>query len=210
MRSDAALSRLTQSEQDTLFDWLCTHTYDWVLKQVALPPPEGFGLRTHINSLARFYQQRFAQIRERDFQQLLAQKDVSPGDASISARSSGAELFYSNAEASLAHLTYLLSQSPPSIANFRAIARVLKDRDETALKQEFIEISRQQLDLGRQRLQFDRTQFEYNAARAAIALLPDLVAIDGARDIDDEAKIWKVRDRLFGASPSNPQKEESK
>ena len=41
-----------------------------------------------------------------------------------------------------------------------------------------------------------------HAARAAIALLPELIAINQMRDIDDEAKIWRVRDRLFGASPT--------
>ena len=44
------------------------------------------------------------------------------------------------------------------------------------------------MPLARERPQFYRGQFEYNAARAAIALLPELVTIDQLKDIDDEAK----------------------
>src|SRR6476661_3421979 len=72
MRSDAALFALTEEQQADLFDWLTTDTYDVVLKRIAQPPPEGFGIKTHINSLYRFYEQRQAQLRAHDLVALAA------------------------------------------------------------------------------------------------------------------------------------------
>ena len=66
MRSDAALSKLTGEQQADLFDWLTTDTYDVVLKRIVQPPPVGFGIKTHINSLYRFYEQRQAAFRAHD------------------------------------------------------------------------------------------------------------------------------------------------
>src|SRR3954462_14367721 len=66
MRSDAALSKLNEDQQADLFDWLTTDTYDVVLKRIAQPPPDGFGIKTHLNSLYRFYEQRQAAIRAYD------------------------------------------------------------------------------------------------------------------------------------------------
>src|SRR4051812_22731342 len=70
MRSDAALSILTEEQQADLFDWLTTETYDVVLKRIAQPPPYGFGIKTHLNSLYRFYEQRQAAIRAHDLHRL--------------------------------------------------------------------------------------------------------------------------------------------
>src|SRR5678809_866429 len=70
MRSDAALASLTEEQQADLFDWLTTDTYEAVLKRIAQPAPKGFGIKTHINSLCRFYELRQAQIRARDLADL--------------------------------------------------------------------------------------------------------------------------------------------
>jgi hypothetical protein len=51
MRKDCALSVLSEEQQADLFDWLTTDTYDVVLRRIAQPPPDGFGIKTHINSL---------------------------------------------------------------------------------------------------------------------------------------------------------------
>jgi hypothetical protein len=89
-------------------------------------------------------------------------------------------------------------------ATYRAVSRGLYQQQDARIKREFLEIAREQVALGRDRLQLDRAQFEYNAARAALSVLPELIAIDQLTNIDDEAKIWRVRDRLFGASPIAP------
>jgi hypothetical protein len=210
MRSDAALSRLTEEQQADLFDWLTTDTYDVVLKRMAQLPPKGFGIKTHTNSLFRFYEQRQAQIRAHDLATLiqegratLSQRAATASDSATQSSVLGPQSFFSAAGAAFAHSTYILANSPLTPAAYRAVSRTLHQHEDIAVKREYLDIARQQLALGRERLQFDRAQFEYNAARAALALLPELIAIDQITNIDDEAKIWRVRDRLFGTSPTS-------
>src|ERR1051325_872463 len=228
MRSDAALSKLTGEQQADLFDWLTTDTYDVVLKRIVQPPPVGFGIKTHINSLYRFYEQRQAAFRAHDLAALTIGKregesplepTSSPAAASNKGRAGAPraplppfthdpgrrpqDSFLSAASAAFAHATYILANSPLTPATYRAISRTLHQNEDICVKRESLDVARQQLALSRERLQFDRAQFEYNAARAALAILPELIAIDQMTDIDDEAKIWRVRDRLFGASPAS-------
>jgi hypothetical protein len=235
MRSDATLSKLTEEQQADLFDWLTTDSYDVVLKRIAQPPPKGFGIKTHINSLYRFYEQRQAQLRAHDLANLVAIQTVS--DSVLSPQSSPTkdsssaltpqssptndshsapsaqncsstqdpglrpqDLFLSASGAAFSHSTYILANSPLTPATYRAVSRSVHQHEDISVKREYLDLARQQLALARERHQLDKTQFEYNAARAAIALLPELIAIDQMTNIDDEAKIWRVRDRLFGAS----------
>jgi hypothetical protein len=203
MRSDAALANLTEEQQADLFDWLTTDTYDAVLKRIAQPPPVGFGVKTHTNSLFRFYEQRQAQIRAHDLLSI-AESAQGEGEAPEEPLTHNSQLadhnFFSAAHAAFAHATYILANSPLNAATYRAVSRTLHQNEDISVKREYLDVARQQLALARDRLQFERIQFEYNAARAAIALLPELIAIDQMTDLDDEAKIWRVRDRLFGHS----------
>lgn len=218
MRSDAALSVLTEEQQADLFDWLTTDTYDVVLKRIAQPPPDGFGIKTHINSLYRFYEQRQAAIRAHDLAALVKREGESPLEPTSSSappqdsentQSSAlspqscenAQSFFNASQIAFSHSTYVLANSPLNPATYRAVSRTLHQHADISVKREYLDVARQQLALARERLQFDRAQFEYNAARAALAILPELIAIDQMTGIDDEAKIWRVRDRLFG-SPS--------
>jgi hypothetical protein len=207
MRSDAALSKLTEEQQADLFDWLTIDTYDVVLKRIAKPAPDGFGIKTHINSLYRFYEQRQAAIRAADLTALSSKELASDSVPSVTSVVKNSEPtqslpFLLAAKSAFSHSTYVLANSPLTPATYRAVARTLHQHEDISVKREYLDIARQQLALSRERLQFDRAQFEYNAARAALAILPELIAIDQMTDIDDEAKIWRVRDRLFGASPS--------
>jgi hypothetical protein len=190
VRKDCVFSTLTEEQQADLFDWLTADSYEVVLKRIAQPPPDGFGIKSHINSLVRFYAQRHAQIRARDL-------------STIAAAQSGpaAQPFFNAAATAFAHSTYILAHSPLTPTTYRALSRSLHQNEDISVKREYLDVARQHLALSRERLQFDRAQFEYNAARAALAILPELIAIDQLTGIDDEAKIWRVRDRLFGSSP---------
>jgi hypothetical protein len=216
MRKDCALSKLTEEQQADLFDWLTTDTYDVVLKRIAQPPPQGLGIKTHINSLYRFYEQRQAAIRAHDLAALSTQNPPEPsnapspqdcGEVPIPIGKSSVlrpQSFYDAAQVAFSHSTYILANSPLTPATYRAVSRTLHQHEDISVKRQYLDVARQQLALSRERLQFDRAQFEYNAARAALAILPELIAIDQLTDVDDEAKIWRVRDRLFGPAGTAP------
>ena len=67
-------------------------------------------------------------------------------------------------------------------------------RDEIALKE-------RELDQQRQRMEEQRRQWEYNAARAALNCLPELIKITQNTVTDNEDKIWAARKVCFGKPP---------
>jgi hypothetical protein len=54
-RSDSRLAQLSPGQQAEIYRRLKTQTYAAVRRWLAQPPPEGLGLKTHINSLYRFF-----------------------------------------------------------------------------------------------------------------------------------------------------------
>src|SRR5689334_1039798 len=49
------LESLEPEQKDQLMTWIETLDIEQVLEKVAARPPDGFGLKTHITSLRRFY-----------------------------------------------------------------------------------------------------------------------------------------------------------
>jgi hypothetical protein len=215
MRRDCVFSSLTDEQQADLFDWLSAESYESVKKRIALPPPDGFGINAHINTLFRFFQQRQALNRARDLADVIAaippnSLSADPSSKSLANGAASAKdqllapqsYFLAASRQAHAHSTYVLSHSPLNPGFFRAVSRVLHQREHASIKREYLEVARDQLALARERLQFERAQFEFDAARAALAILPDLNAIHQRHDLDEEAKVARVRQRLFGISPS--------
>jgi hypothetical protein len=191
MRKDCSLSNLTEEQLADLFDWLSTGALDAVKQRVAKPPPDGFGIKTHTTTLARFYRQRHSEIRNRDLAEALASAPTVEK----------CKPFIDSARRNHAHATFTLTNTPLSATNYRAVSTTLFQHDDLELRRGFLEVARENVAISRERLEFDRTQFEYNAARAALSLHVELAAIHSLTDIDDEEKIWRVRQRLFGTPP---------
>jgi hypothetical protein len=51
------------------------------------------------------------------------------------------------------------------------------------------------------KVQLEREKFEFDAAKAALAKLPELKSIQDDRGLDEDAKLLAVRERLFGVVP---------
>jgi len=49
------LGNLSEEDQERVLEWLENTSYREVLKLIAEPAPEGFGLKIHYNSLRKFY-----------------------------------------------------------------------------------------------------------------------------------------------------------
>jgi hypothetical protein len=56
-------------------------------------------------------------------------------------------------------------------------------------------------ELKADQLKLDRERFEFSAAKAALAQLPELRHIAGDKSLDGDAKLLAVRKALFGATP---------
>ena len=70
-RSDSRLFKLSAEQQDQLYDWVHKLGYVKAKELVALPPPDGFGVKTHLNSLCRFVARYSEMRKEREFFDIL-------------------------------------------------------------------------------------------------------------------------------------------
>jgi hypothetical protein len=55
------LESLTDEQKDQLYDWLTEMPVPDVVEKLALPAPEGFGIKTHNTTLQRFKRRRFVE-----------------------------------------------------------------------------------------------------------------------------------------------------
>jgi hypothetical protein len=70
-RSDSRLFKLSDAQQAQLYDWIHERGYVKAKELAALPPPDGFGIKTHLNSLCRFVARYSESLKEREFFDIL-------------------------------------------------------------------------------------------------------------------------------------------
>src|SRR6476659_9186758 len=103
MRSDCILNKLTPQQLDDIYDSLASGIgYADVQKRCAAPPPEGFGLKIHTNTLFHFYT---AERRRRHAEELAEAKFAELA-------STNADELIQNVKVELAHACYELAHRP--------------------------------------------------------------------------------------------------
>src|SRR5436190_2341513 len=75
------LAQLSDDEQLTLISWLEKKPVKDVLDMVALPKPQGFGIKTHRNTLQRFYARYEHQQRREDYDLAKELVQTPPSDS---------------------------------------------------------------------------------------------------------------------------------
>lgn len=141
------LDSLTPDQQDQLLVWMETLPAKTVLEKVAADPPAGFGLKTHLTSLRRFYARKQTEAAIHDLQ--LA-RDRLASDPAASTDFQKAAL-----SALMQRAFQLTVDSELNRSNFRAVASWLS----TLLQQEValarVQLARERLALQKQKLAFD-------------------------------------------------------
>jgi hypothetical protein len=72
------LDGLSNDQHDQLLTWLELYPTNEVLQMIAAPPPQGFGIQTHITSLRRF--QQHAQVNGKEDDVRLARRAQMTGE----------------------------------------------------------------------------------------------------------------------------------
>jgi hypothetical protein len=62
-RSDSRLFKLSDEQQAQLYGWIHKFGYAKAKELAGQPPPDGFGIKTHLNSLCRFVA-RYTEIQQ--------------------------------------------------------------------------------------------------------------------------------------------------
>ena len=196
MRRDCCLASLTRDQLDDLYEWISNESYLEVVKRVALPAPDGFGIKTHITTLCRFYREE----RARRHAESLIEARNAPDPLTC-------DELVAEASRQLAHASYEIALGPINAKTFNDLSRALHRKELTTLRLSQVEINKQQLDLNKERIALERKrielevrQFEHNAVEAAAKHAAKLNEIGSDPNLDDRQKYALARDVVFGAS----------
>jgi len=198
MQTNNTLAILTEEQLADLYDWICADGILQAQKRLAQPSPHGFGLNAHRNTLSRFFHDH----SRRDHRQDLVEIESMPVNPADESR------LLSSAQTILAHTAYRLSFTAAAPQVFNQLSRTLHRHRIADLKEAFLHVAQQQLDIARQRLALQRDflaekkrQFNFNAAKQAALHALKIKTVLADKTIDLEAKVWKVNDIVFGPPP---------
>jgi hypothetical protein len=189
-RTDSVLFQLTEAQQAQVYDWLQDLGYAKTKEKLALPPPEGFGIETHLPSLRRFLV-RYSKTLEKDD---LAEVG-SGSEPDMPATVFGAT------EAAAHYGAFQLATSPVNTNKIAHVSKWVATRQANEFKTRYLKIAEENLALSEKRLNLDRDRFEMNAARQALRHFVALQEIHGNAKMDDEDKVRAARLKLFGSAP---------
>jgi hypothetical protein len=144
-RSDSRLAQLSSEQQAEIYRRLNTQTYAAVQRWLAQPPPDGLGLKTHINSLYRFFHRYDANA---SFENSMAAA-LSPGQPQIK---------HEIRLAAAQECGRLIASNPNALAAFSLLsihfyqsdlAEISKANRAIALEKQQLALLRRQIDLQR-------------------------------------------------------------
>lgn len=182
----SALDTLPDDAQAQIIAWLQAESRSKVIERIALPPPNGFGIKTHATTLARFYARYMADDRrdEIELAKLLAPKAAASDDPVPAATKTIA-----------AGWAFQIATKPRrNLSSFKALSRwVLKHRE--------LEQREREVHLVEARLAFDREKWEFDMAHQVLLHRAALDEIAEDQSTTDEEKINRARLALFGSAP---------
>lgn len=189
IRANSILAKLSADQLEQIFGWIASGvTYLEVQKRCAQPPPDGFDLYIHVNTLWRFYTTE----RRRRHAEDLAESKFNDLNAEHP------DQLLQNVRVELAHACYDLAHQPDS-SSVNTLARITYRLD-------LIRIEQQRLILERDHLAEKIRQFNFNAAREAAKHAAQIHKIIETKGPDAEDKTWMVSDLVFGPPPQLPEK----
>ena len=183
-RNPGILDSLSPEQREQLMDWLELHPVQKVLELVAAPPPDGFGIKTHITSLRRFHHQA----------QAANQKDLADGHCELLAElGSDPHSLNQLTDAALRQFAVeLATVNNRNPAHFATVSRWVLRLQQNAQREREIKVIEDRIAL-------EKRKFEFNAARAAILHMVKIKEVILDHPGDNEDKIWAVRDEMFGS-----------
>jgi hypothetical protein len=139
------LDRVSPEQQNQILHWLDIYPDRAVLEKIAAPPPDGFGVATHITSLRRFQ----ARKQRDDATEILELARTAAAESSVT------EEFITASGRLLAEKAFELISAPGvKPKQFAAVARWITRLRDQELKSEALRLARQRLSLERRRAQF--------------------------------------------------------
>lgn len=184
-KQTSIVDQLPEEAREQIIGWLEVDSTKVVAERISQPPPVGFGVKTHVTTLRRFYARHRAETRPSDVDLAML---MAPGSNEDPVAPATATL--------VSDWAFQIATNPRrNLGAFKAISRwILKQREQAQRDRE--------IQMLTERLELDREKFQFNAARQALLHHSALGAIIENKEIDNEDKINAARIQLFGNSIS--------
>jgi hypothetical protein len=156
------LDSLEPEQKDQLVTWIETGNIGQVLEKVAARPPDGFGIKTHITSLRRFYQRE--KLRDgRDNVALARGGVLNPEELSLLQTAARTAITQHAFESAIA----------PDFdgSHLPASAKWLLALEESELRREQLQLRKDQIQLQRDRLELEKARLIVEAELKEIGTL---------------------------------------
>jgi len=183
------LNTLTAAQQEQLFDWAELLPNKTVLERVALPAPEGFGLKMHLTTLRRFHRAARVRLQKELTDSSNESSAETPADPAVLDQITDAALRQFAVE-----MATVQDRDP---VRFATVSRWVLRLQQNARRDRELKILEERLVLEKAKAALEKTKFEFNASRAALSCLTELDEIVEKHPGDSEDKIWAAREKLF-------------
>jgi hypothetical protein len=172
-RSDSALNRLSADQQNRLLRFISEHGYAKGIEFCAKLPPEGFGLKTHLASLKRFYHQH---IERAETEKLIDGLTALNGEETI--------------ERQIQYLAFSLASSPDAgLKAFRALSNWQLSRREHELKESYFDLVADQQNLAAR----PRSETDSLLVRQLLAILRAIQCVVANSSLSSDQKVEQIR-----------------
>src|SRR4051812_9187781 len=189
IRPNSVLANLSQDQLHELYDWIASgDSYREVRTRCALPPPDGFALRVHLNTLSQFFRSERARRHAEDLAQSRYHQITDTVDP---------EQLLQNVKVELAHACYDLANHNDPVA-VNSLSRITHRMDRIKLDEQRIAIEKQRVDLERDSLAEKKRQFNLNVAAEASIHAHEIKEVYKNKTTDLQQKLEQVNDIIFG------------
>jgi hypothetical protein len=204
-RSDSKLDNLPQNQRETLERWLFDDSPRLSCAEAASRLHDDFNVRSSETAVRSFYKRaRQSRLEEQALE-------------SIVADAKSANLVLEKSEQNAANFQRAIQE----LTSRMALKRALAGEDELSLE-DIAQLSamvlggkkedreERKLSMQIEKLNLERAKFEFSAAEACLAKLPELKTISGNSKLSQEDKITAIRRALFGQLPEDSSQKETK
>ncbi len=194
MPAATRLKQLPEESRDRIFAMLNEKSYAECVKAVE----SDFGIRCSEKALRSFRDWHFAQRRLDNLGRFIentqaAYQKMNPAASKEQIREMGIALFMAEAANSGD------SEGFYQLANLELAERTAKTKAE--IERQKLELSKRRADTTDEALKLEREKFEFDAAKACLAKLPELKTISGNSRLTETEKVQQIRLKLFGELP---------
>lgn len=181
---------LSAEEQERLLALAESHSQRELVKLMGQARPEGFERKVTLAAVHRFLKEKKAERLRAEVEETLARAKEMRSQVGLQ----GGEL-HEGAMAVLRQRFFEEATTTLKSGEVSSMYRLLLDVE---WREKRLDLLKERAEVNRRYLELARERFEFNAARSALEFADELQALVQNESLDDQTRITRAREQLFG------------